>query len=432
MRTVRFAAASVFAATLSVYLCIPQKAEAVPQFARRYNLKCSACHTIPPVLNEQGYMFKRLGFHLPPSLAAGQTAESIAYLARNEQPWTLTSNLSFSVADFGYQIQHATSEGSNSSTSSGFQVNSWNAYFGGGIPDTNFFYFGEFDIVTNGVVSPDMPNAFFGYAGGNARSSWFISGGRRLLQAAEGTRAAAVYSLLPASPLLFENMTSTNFILDQAPVGVTAGYTYATSSYHNIFAITGKVTNGDNADGTETLGLSSRTGKDTWLDVDWWYAPESGITFVDYYGTKNQIQNAGADNQFTYQPHIRRQGIFGNYMIANRVDLLGGYLRNHDDWEYVEGVSGNYFNGNDGFFAVDYYLKPGFALSGRYDLLKQNITAGVGPTSMHQLSAGINKTFTRSGNIVGRIGYSYLSGRDPLSGDKSTSSAFETDIMFNF
>ncbi len=393
MSCFRLATTPALGAVLALCLSYPQSAEAVPQFARRYNLTCSACHTIVPVLNEQGYMFKRLGFHLPPSLAEDQPAPSISYLVRNEQPWSLTSNLSFAVTDFSYQVQHTSQEGSSSSGTSGFQVNAWNAYMGGGIPDTNFFYFGEFDIVTNGTVSPDMPNAFFGYAGGTAQSSWFVSGGREHLQMAEGTRAAAIYSLLPNSPLLFENMTSTNFMLDQSPVGLSAGYTYATSGYRNIFAITGKVTNGDNADGTETLGLSSRTGKDLWLDVDWWYAPESGVTFVDYYGTKDQMQNTGADDQFTYQSHIRRQGVFANYMIANKVDILGGYLRNLDDWQYVAGVSGNHFAGKDGFLTLDYYLKPGFAISGRYDLLKQSITAGVGDSPKHPSASSV--VFTR-------------------------------------
>jgi hypothetical protein len=86
----------------------------------------------------------------------------------------------------------------------------------GWLPDTNFFYLAEFDIITNGTVSPTLTNAYFGYAGGNAKSSWYLAGGREHLQIGEGTRAAEVYSLLLASPLLFENSGPTNFILDQS------------------------------------------------------------------------------------------------------------------------------------------------------------------------------------------------------------------------
>jgi hypothetical protein len=65
-------------------LLLPKQSAAVPQFARRYNLKCSACHTIVPVLNEQGYMFKRFGYHLPPTLEAGKGAPSISDLVNQQ------------------------------------------------------------------------------------------------------------------------------------------------------------------------------------------------------------------------------------------------------------------------------------------------------------------------------------------------------------
>ena len=29
-------------------------------------VKCYTCHTIPPALNKNGYMFKRLGYRMPP------------------------------------------------------------------------------------------------------------------------------------------------------------------------------------------------------------------------------------------------------------------------------------------------------------------------------------------------------------------------------
>ena len=44
----------------------PQPAQAIPAFARKYGVKCYTCHTIPPALNKTGYMFKRLGYRMPP------------------------------------------------------------------------------------------------------------------------------------------------------------------------------------------------------------------------------------------------------------------------------------------------------------------------------------------------------------------------------
>jgi hypothetical protein len=419
-------------AVLSVLACIPQPLSALPQFARRYNLKCFACHTIPPVLNEQGYMFKRLGFHLPPSLAKGQRAPTMSYLVESEKQWSVTDNVAFAVSDFSYQLQRSTQEGSSPSSVSGAQVGALNSFFAGWIPDTNFFYFSEFDIVANGSTSPEVAQAYIGYSGGSARSSWFVAGGRELRQTAEGTRAAQVFSLLPESPLLFETAGPTNYLLDQSPMGVSAGYTWASSSYRNVLAISAKVTNGVNADGSEVLGLTSRQSRDVWVDADWWYAPESGVTFLDYYGTKDQTQNAGLDNEFTYRAKIRRQGVFANYMLRYKVDFLGGYLRTRDDWQDPNLGPNGLFKGNDFFGEVDAYPIRGLAISARYDRLNQRVTGGPGQTHTYDWTAAVNKALTPSGNIVARIGYSYLSGRDPLAAVKSTDRLIMADVMFNF
>jgi len=418
--------------TVSMFVLTQANGEAMPMYSRRYDLKCSACHTIAPVLNEMGWMFKRLGYHLPPALSEGQQAPTISELVQKEPQWTLADNLSIAVADFSLQATRSTQEGTSPSSSSGFQINTWNNYAGGWLPNTNFFYLAEFDIITNGSVSPTLTNAYFGYAGGNAKSSWYVAGGREHLQIGEGTRAAEVYSLMPASPLLFETTSPTTFIFDQSPVGIDAGYTWASDGYKNVFAATAKVTNGDNADGSEILGLSSKSSKDVWFDADWWFAPESGVTFLDHYGAKDQTQNSGATNQFTYRATIRRTGLFANYMIANKVDVLGGYMLNKDDWQSVAGVAGGFFRANDYFGEANYYITPRLALSGRYDLLEQRITGGPGREAVHQWSAAINRTLTRSGAVIGRLGYSYLTGRDPLTGIQTTNRLFQADVSFNF
>jgi hypothetical protein len=414
----------------SLFLLVPNQSEATPQYSRRYNVKCSACHTIAPVLNEQGFLFKRLGFHLPPALMEGKTADSISDLVKKEPVWSLTNNVAPAVTDFSYSAERTTQVGTSPVSTSAFEVGSWNMYMGGWLPDTNFFYLAEFDIVTAGVTSPALMNAFFGYSGGNAHSSWYVDGGREHLQIGEGTRAAQIYSLLPNSPLLFENPSPTNFIVDQSPVGIDAGYTWVSSSYKRVFAATTKVTNGDNFDGSEILGPSDRNSKDAWTDVDFWYAPESGITFLDYYGKKDNLQPV---SQITFHPAIRRQGVFGNYKLLSKVDFLGGWLHSHDGWVAADGSSAT-FLGNDSYAAIDYYIVQGLAISGRYDLLHQQITgsSGVGVQSNHDWSIGGSKTLTASGNIVGRIAYGYQAGSDPVAAVKSTDKFIQADIAFNF
>jgi hypothetical protein len=333
----------------------------------------------------------------------------------------------------GFSATRSTQQGTVPVSTSSFDFNSWNNYWAGWVPNTNFFYYSEFDIVTGGSVSPDLTNAYFGYSGGTARSSWYLDIGRQHLQIAEGTRAANIYSLLPNSPLLFETASPTTFLIDHSPMGMEAGYTWASSNYKNILAATFKVTNGVNADGTEILGASNKNEKEVWFDADWWYAKESGVSVVGFYGRKNQVQTDPAGNQFTYEPRIRRFGVFGNYMILPiRLDLLGGYLHSDDDWQVVQAGQAGAFKGNDYFGTADYYIKTGFAISARYDRLNQQVFQGPGLQATHQWSAGILKSFTRSGNVVGRMSFNDLAGKDPVTAISSTSKGFQADVAFNW
>lgn len=44
----------------------------------------------------------------------------------------------------------------------------------------------------------------------------------------------------------------------------------------------------------------------------------------------------------------------------------------------------------------------------------------------------MNKTFTPAGNVIGRIAYSYLTGREPVAAVKSTDRLIQADVSFNF
>ncbi len=56
------AALCALCATISAFT---STAQAIPAFARKYNLNCQACHTAPPVLNQYGQRFLENGYQLP-------------------------------------------------------------------------------------------------------------------------------------------------------------------------------------------------------------------------------------------------------------------------------------------------------------------------------------------------------------------------------
>ena len=59
---------------LGLILLMPQPGNAIPAFARKFGVKCYTCHTVPPALNKNGYMFKRLGYRMPPDEMDGTKA----------------------------------------------------------------------------------------------------------------------------------------------------------------------------------------------------------------------------------------------------------------------------------------------------------------------------------------------------------------------
>src|SRR3989441_5384450 len=55
----------------------PRPVEAVPAFARQYDLQCNACHTRPPRLNRFGEQFHMMGFQIPNAARPGGIVSSV-------------------------------------------------------------------------------------------------------------------------------------------------------------------------------------------------------------------------------------------------------------------------------------------------------------------------------------------------------------------
>ena len=54
-------------------LLVAPRSEAVPYFARKYDVRCSRCHLLPPMLNEFGQRFVANGYKLPELERKAQT-----------------------------------------------------------------------------------------------------------------------------------------------------------------------------------------------------------------------------------------------------------------------------------------------------------------------------------------------------------------------
>src|SRR5665811_404679 len=366
-----FPAVAPVLVALSYAVLAPQPAHAIPAFARKYNVKCYSCHTIPPALNKTGYMFKRLGYRLPPDEMDGtKPAPKISELGKDIK-FSITNSLAL-IAQGSFTVDKTKGDGISPTSSSSFNLDEAALFAAGSVPDSGFSYFTHLDL-SQGGSSPFLEQAVLGYTAGRANSSYFVKAGQMHVQEGEGTRAAMFYNLFPEPAPLLTNTSPINFTLDQHPVGVNLGYTWASNYFKQVFAVSAKVTNGLNADGSEILFNSTKNSKDYWFDADYWFGPDGGVTFMTYYGRKDQVQNQGTPDEFTYRPTIRRYGLFGNYLFFDKLDLLGGYLRSRDDWKDTFNGATTAFTVNGYRGEADYYLQRGFALMGRYDRLSQTI-----------------------------------------------------------
>ena len=238
--------------------------------------------------------------------------------------FSITNSLAL-IAQGSFTVDKTAGDGVSPTSSSSFNLDEAALFAAGAVPDSGFSYFTHFELYQGG--STNLEQAVMGYTGGRANSSYFVKAGEMHMQEGEGTRAAMFYNLFPDPAPLLTNTSPINFSLDQHPVGVNVGYTWASNYFKQVFAVSAKVTNGLNADGSEILFNSTKNSKDYWFDADYWFGPDGGVTFMTYHGTKDQVQNQGAPDQFTYRPNIRRYGVFGNYLFFDKLDVLGGYLR---------------------------------------------------------------------------------------------------------
>ena len=412
-------------AALGCAVLAPQPAHAIPAFARKFGLKCYSCHTIPPALNKTGYTFKRLGYRLPPDEMDGsKPAPKIAELDKNIK-FSITNSFAL-IGQGSFTVDTAKSSGVPYTTTSSFNLDEVAMFAAGSVPDSGFSYFTHFEL-SQGGGSPFLEQAVLGYTAGRANSSFFVKAGQMHMQEGEGTRAAMFYNLFPEAAPLLTSSSPVNFSLDQHPVGVNVGYTWASNYFKQVFAISGKVTNGLNADGSEILSASTRNSKDYWFDADYWFGPDGGVTFMTYRGTKDQVQNAGADDEFTFRPTIRRYGVFGNYLFADKLDVLGGYLRSSDDWQDAAAGKTTRFISNGYRAELDYHIQRGFVVMARYDRMKQSLSSGPA-THTEAWNFGSEKALTEMGNVVLRATYGQERDQDPVSGSVVTDKLFKIDL----
>ena len=76
-----------WAVAMIVIAAATDTAHAIPQYARKHNLQCTACHTVPPMLNARGQDFWQRGYRLAPgsNLPTLATAPVAAWVTARQE-----------------------------------------------------------------------------------------------------------------------------------------------------------------------------------------------------------------------------------------------------------------------------------------------------------------------------------------------------------
>jgi hypothetical protein len=421
----------VFLYVFVLLLLLPAQGRAIPAFARKYGVKCYTCHTVPPALNKNGYMFKRLGYRMPPDEMDGtKAAPKITDLDRNLK-FDLTNAFSLLLQASFTGENNVAETGSTppaaSATTNSFNLDEAAFFFAGQIPETGFSYFGHYEMYQDG--SNFLEQGFGLWNGGRANSTFFAKGGQMHLQEGEGSRSTMFYNLFPDPSYTLTNVDPNGVTLDQHPVGIDMGYTWASNYFKSIFGVSVKVTNGLAADGSEIINSSTKNSKDVWVDADYLFGPDGGATVFYYHGSKDQVQNAGTDTEFTYTPSFYRTGTGANYLFFDKLDILGGYVYSHDDWAWTQGAPLSRYEANRYRGEADYYFKPGFAFMARLD----RGTARIAPNpTVHDRAWGVGMEYsmTKIGNVILRATYNQEHDSDPVAVMGATDKLGKVDVRF--
>src|SRR5579872_1276143 len=139
---------------LAIAIVMPAPSRAIPAFARKYGVRCYQCHTVPPALNKNGYMFKRLGYRMPPDEMDGtKAAPKINEIDKNIK-FNLTDTFALlfqaSVTDDKNIAETGSTPPTATSTTSSFNLDEAALFVAGTVPETGFSYFGHYELYQGG------------------------------------------------------------------------------------------------------------------------------------------------------------------------------------------------------------------------------------------------------------------------------------------
>ncbi|MGC8594981.1 MAG: hypothetical protein ACP5US_03390 [Candidatus Kryptoniota bacterium] len=329
----------------------------MPNFARRYNMECTACHTVIPRLNEFGYQFRAAGYRMPEEIGKTETPTKFGdFTAFREQ--------------LSFVYSHSKDAAGNTSSSTQGVFNEITFY-----PITmsfakNWSTIVELSMVPDGTA--EIENGYLRYNWGKQDLFFSLRGG--VFHPFEGY-GASDRPISLSRPLFETVMPNYNqptlyklWGIDQVGVDFQVHYNRTALSFtvFNGLNSSGEPAKGGGLVKTQAANPSSFNSKDIQMLVNQILTDDGGGLSVLYYHGNVDLPVKNTSNYF--QNSYDRLAFFASYPVVKNSLLLAGYGYGSDkSYDYTANSVDGTFNSNGYFAEFDYGVNDNLWLGLRYD-----------------------------------------------------------------
>ncbi len=355
-------------------------ASALPAFARREKAACIMCHvnSTAPHLNELGYMYRRMAFHLPGRLGDEKS---------DEETVNATNHMAVGIS-VAYQYTEAKAgDGTKSVSANGVsmpEIQLWplvGGFFG------NFGTWSEVDAspMTNAGGEIGVSQADIRYAFGAPHLFYNFRGG---LMAPEGYGASDQWlddGNLPLMDKLAPMRNQETFVtpfgaMGSAELGIEAGLNYE-KSHLTLGAYNGWTDVNINADGTPgtqsgdlrvaQLKHNDKGMRDYRVQLDQLVGDLGAVTAGYYHGTVPLTLPNDATN-FWLNHFDQARLYLTSFTVPGKLDLFAGGAWAKNQYVSTTPNPDGTFTTKGGFVGANYYVMPHMTASGRLDRFEYN------------------------------------------------------------
>lgn len=320
---------------------VPTEVQAIPAFARKYNMNCSGCHSpAVPRLNAKGFAFRWAGYRMPEEIGENQEAKNVSqYLSTR----------------FRFRYVYAKTE-TKPTSANAFQFADATLFAAGSLGKSyGAFVEVEHETDETGVMAV-MQGAWgteSGYWGVRAgQMHWLVSGGVAGFDRPTG--------MSKPTPLGNATTKAIPFRLAKDQLGLETFFVYGRNR------LSFEVLNGVNSEGSGMESGSPKTKDFVAINQFIYDDAGSGIGVAGYYGSI-----AGLDPDIDGTAHFTRLTLTANKIFKN-VELLGGYVYSRDT-DLPAAVSGTSSMTGAAYWLYGGYTFPNsLTMFGRYEFLDTN------------------------------------------------------------